>query len=340
MPESTVTAVREIGGVEVPAIGLGCMNLSHAYGVPPPPEVGAKVLERAIEVGYVHFDTAAMYGFGKNETLLGPILKPYRDRILLASKCGMTGVDGVRTVDGRPEMIKRTCEDALTRLQTDVIDLYYLHRVDQNVPLEDTIGALSGLVDAGKIKAIGLSEVSAKTLRRVHAMHPVAALQSEYSLWSRNAEVAALDACAELGIAYVAFSPLARGFLADMALDPTTFVAKDLRGVMPRFTEPHFSKNRKLLQGYQRIAREVGCTPAQLALAWLLQRARHIHVIPGTTSRAHLEENFAALEVKLSDDMADELDNLINAGTVSGARYTADVQADVDTELLPGEAAA
>lgn len=330
-------APRILAGTEVPPVGLGCMVLSHAYGNPPPPEVGRQILARALEIGYVHFDTAALYGFGRNEELLGPVLEPHRDRIFLASKCGMTGVDGVRTVDGRPETIRATCDEALERLRTDVIDLYYLHRIDPKVPLEDTVGALTELIGAGKIRAIGLSEVSADTLKKVHALQPVAAVQSEYSLWSRNAEVAVLEACADIGAAYVAFSPLARGFLADMALDPAGFAEKDIRRNMPRFKAPHFERNRQLLPEYERIAAEVGCTPAQLSLAWLLHRAPHIHVIPGTTSVAHLEENFAALDVGISDDVADELDRLINLQTVSGARYAAAAQKDIDTELMPGE---
>lgn len=333
----TRIAPRKLAGADVPPIGLGCMVLSHAYGNPPAPELGRKVLERALELGYVHFDTAALYGFGRNETLLGPVLKPHRDRVFLASKCGMTGVNGVRTVDGRPETIHATCDEALERLRTDVIDLYYLHRIDPKVPLEDTVGAMTDLIAAGKIKAIGLSEVSADTLRKVHALQPVAAMQSEYSLWSRNAEVAVLETCAELGTAYVAFSPLARGFLADMVLDPAAFAEKDIRRNMPRFNEPHFSKNSELRAGYERIAAEVGCTPAQLSLAWLLHRAPHIHVIPGTTHFEHLEENFGALDVELTDDVAAELDRLINLQTVSGARYSAAAQKDIDTELLPGE---
>lgn len=329
--------LRRIGDVEVPAVGLGCMVLSHAYGNPPPAEVGEKVLLKALEVGYVHFDTAALYGFGRNESLLGPVLKPFRDQIYLASKCGMTGVDGVRTVDGRPETIRRTCDEALARLQTDHVDLYYLHRVDPKVPLEETVGAMVDLLDAGKIRAIGLSEVSAQTIRRVHAIHPVTALQSEYSLWSRNAEVAALDTCAELGIAYIAFSPLARGFLADLRLDPAEFAEKDIRRGMPRFQEPHFSKNVALRDAFGRIAGRLGCTPAQLSLAWVLHRGPHVHVIPGTTKAAHVTENFGALEVTLDEAVMAELDGLINVSTVSGARYSAAAQADIDTELLPGE---
>lgn len=310
------------------------MNLSHAYGVPPGPEVGERVLLAALDLGITHFDTAALYGFGRNEDLIGRVLAPFRDHFYLASKCGMTGINGKRVIDGRPDTLKKTCEDALQRLKTDVVDLYYLHRWDREVALEDSIGALKELVTEGKIKAIGLSEVSAETLRKAHAVHPIAAVQSEYSLWSRNAEVAVLDACAELGVAYVAFSPLARGFLADMQLSPADFAEKDIRKSMPRFQEPHFSKNAELLADYRRIANDEGCAPAQLALAWLLHKAPHIHVIPGTTSVDHLGENLAALEVSLSSQTIDALDALINPSTISGGRYNEATQAEIDTEEI------
>ena len=310
------------------------MNLSHAYGVPPSGEVGERVLLAALDLGVTHFDTAALYGFGRNETLVGRVLGPFRERFYLASKCGMTGIDGKRVIDGRPQTLKRTCEEALQRLETEVIDLYYLHRWDRAVPIEDSIGALADLIAEGKIRAIGLSEVSARTLRKAHAEHPIAAVQSEYSLWSRNAEVAVLDACAELGVAYVAFSPLARGFLADMQLRPAAFADKDIRRGMPRFQEPHFSKNAELLTAYRAIAQEAGCTPAQLALAWLLERAPHIHVIPGTTSVDHLRENLAAAEVPLSSRVLAALEELINSETVSGPRYNAATQAEIDTEEI------
>jgi len=325
-------ALRKIGNVSVPAIGLGCMNLSHAYGNPPPAEVGIAVLHKALDLGVVHFDSAALYGFGRNEILLGPVLKPFREQIFLTSKCGMTGVDGKRVIDGRPETLKRTCETSLHNLQTDVIDLYYLHRWDKQVPIEDSIGALKDLVIEGKIKQIGLSEVSADTLRKAHEVHSVAAVQSEYSLWSRNAELAVLDACAELGVAYIAFSPLARGFLADLELNPEEFADKDIRRGMPRFQEPHFSRNRELLSEYSRIAREADCTPAQLALAWLLQSASHIHVIPGTTSISHLAENSRASAISISVETIKALDQLINPATVSGPRYNAATQVEIDTE--------
>ncbi|WP_341648393.1 aldo/keto reductase [Thauera humireducens] len=326
---------RKLGPFQVGAIGLGCMNLSHAYGVPPSPEVGEAVLLRALELGVTHFDTAALYGFGANETLVGRVLGKHRSRYTLASKCGMTGVDGKRVIDGRPATIKRTCEEALQRLQTDVIDLYYLHRWDKAVPIEDSMGAMAELVREGKIRSIGLSEVSADTLRRAHAVHPVAALQTEYSLWTRNPEIAVLDACRELGVSFVAFSPVARGFLAGALTDPAqvaAFEAKDIRRAMPRFQSEHFAANLRLLDGYLGLAREAGCTPAQLALAWLLAKGTDILPIPGTTSLAHLEENLKAADIVLAPDLVARLEALINARTVSGPRYPAATQVEIDTE--------
>ncbi len=298
---------RRIAGQAVNPIGLGCMNLSHAYGHPPSPEDSVKLLHKAIELGVDHFDTAALYGFGKNEELVGPALKPYRDDIMLASKCGMQGVDDKRVIDGQPEAIRKTLDDSLRRLHTDRIDLWYLHRYDKlnNIPIEDSVGEMARLVETGKVGSIGLSEVSADTLRKAHKVHPIAAVQSEYSLWSRNAEIAVIEACAELGAAFVAFSPVARGFLA-ADLDPEHFAEKDIRRGMPRFQSPHFEKNAKLLPLFRQIAKEAGCMPAQLALAWVLQKAPHMHVIPGTTSIPHLEENLAAADMARSDHLTEK----------------------------------
>src|SRR5215471_17706315 len=259
---------RRIGPFEVSAIGLGCMNLSHAYGVPPSPEEGERVLHAALDAGETLFDTAALYGFGTNEELVGRVLKPHRQRITLCSKGGMAGVkgeDGVvrRVIDGRPETVRRNCEDSLRRLQTDVIDLYYLHRWDKAVPIEDSVGAMSRLVEEGKIRTLGLSEVSASTLRKAHAVHPITAVQNEYSLWTRNPEIAMLAACRELGVTFVAFSPVARGFLCDAVHDVAGFEARDIRRTMPRFDEPNHAKNLQLLPPYKELAREAGCTPAQ-----------------------------------------------------------------------------
>lgn len=323
---------RRIGPFEVSPLGLGCMNLSHAYGPPPPPEIAARVLLGALDSGVTLFDTAALYGFGANEELLGRVLKPHRSRIVLASKCGMTGVDGKRVIDGRPATLKRTCEESLRRLQTEVIDLYYLHRWDKQVPIEDSVGALADLVQEGKIKAIGLSEVSAATLRRAHAVHPISALQNEYSLWARNPEIAALDACAELGIALVAFSPLGRGFLSGRLRDPSGFDAQDIRRAMPRFQQENFAINLALLEGLELLAREAACTFAQLSLAWLLAKGSHIVPIPGTTRLDHLEENLGALDVELDSVVIARLDALVNQQTVKGARYSTANQAEIDTE--------
>jgi len=329
---------RSLGPFQVSAIGLGCMNLSHAYGAPVSAEQGERVLLSALDAGVTLFDTATLYGFGANETLVGRVLKPHRHRITLASKCGMQGVDVngdgklVRVIDGRPATLRKTCEDSLRRLQTDVIDLYYLHRWDKQVPIEESVGALGELVRKGYIRSIGLSEVSAATLRRAHAEHPIAALQTEYSLSTRNPEIAVLDACKELGIAFVAFSPVARGFLGGKLQEVDTLDAKDIRRSMPRFAPDHYAANLKLLPAYLQVAKEVGCTPAQLAIAWLLHRGEHIIPIPGTTSLSHLAEDLEAASVTLNAATMARLDALINQHTVVGSRYNAQSNSEVDTE--------
>jgi aryl-alcohol dehydrogenase-like predicted oxidoreductase len=231
-------------------------------------------------------------------------------------------------------MIKRHCEESLQRLKTDVIDLYYLHRWDKRLPIEESVGALADLVKEGKVKTIGLSEVSAATLRKAHAVHPITALQTEYSLWTRNAEVGALSACRELGIAFVAFSPIARGFFGDNALDPATFPPKDIRLGMPRFQKEYFAKNLPLRDGVAAVAREQGCTMAQAALAWVLAQGEHIIPIPGTTRLDHLEENARAEQVRLSPAAIARLNDLVNPSTVSGPRYNAATQQEIDTEEI------
>lgn len=323
---------RRIGPFEVSAIGLGCMNLSHAYGTPPSAEVGEALLHEALDLGVTLIDTAALYGFGANEELVGRALAPQRAKFTLASKCGLHGVDGKRVVDGRPQTLKWSCEQSLKRLRTDVIDLFYLHRWDKTVPIEDSVGALADLVREGKVRAIGLSEASAATIRKAHAVHPIAAVQTEYSLWTRNPEIAVLDTCREIGAAFVAFSPLARAFLTDTLHDVSTLEAKDLRRNMPRFEPATYAKNLALLEGYRAIARSVGATPAQVALAWLLARGEHVIPIPGTTNSAHLRENVGAAEVVLDAATLQQLDALINRETVHGPRYDAAAQAGVDTE--------
>jgi aryl-alcohol dehydrogenase-like predicted oxidoreductase len=326
---------RRIGRLEVSAIGLGCMNLSHAYGAPPAREAAETLLLKALDLGVTLFDTAALYGFGANETLLGQVLAPHRQRITLASKCGMTGVNGVRVIDGRPETLRRSCEESLTRLRTDVIDLYYLHRWDRKVPIEDSVGALADLVRAGKVRAIGLSEVSAATLRRAHAVHPISALQNEYSLWSRNPEIAGLEACRELGVTLVAFSPLARAFLTGKLRDVASLDARDIRRGMPRFQPDNYAANLRLLDRYAGLAEAAGCTPAQLALAWLLAQGEDVVPIPGTTSVFHLAENVASAAVSLTPELLARVDATINRHTVSGPRYSAATQAEIDTEEFP-----
>jgi aryl-alcohol dehydrogenase-like predicted oxidoreductase len=327
---------RRVGPFKVSAIGLGCMNLSHAYGTPPSPEAAQALLLKALDLGINFFDTAALYGFGANETLVGRVLKPYRSHIVLASKCGIFKNDhGKRLIDGRPETLRRTCEESLKRLQTDVIDLYYLHRWDKRVPIEDSIGALAELVREGKVKTIGLSEVSAATLRKAHAVHPVAALQTEYSLWTREAEIAVLDACRELGIAFVAFSPLARGFLTGKLRDSAIqFEPGDIRLGMPRFKPENYARNLGLLVNYEQIARDAGCTMAQLALAWLLSKDKIIVPIFGTRKMERVEENVGGAAVKLDQTVIERLDALINQQTVVGPRYNDATQMEIDTETF------
>jgi aryl-alcohol dehydrogenase-like predicted oxidoreductase len=322
---------RRIGPFDVSAIGLGCMSLSHSYGPPPPRETAERVLLGAIDAGYTFFDTAAVYGLGHNERLVGEVLKPHRDRIVLASKCGMTRGEE-RELNGSPERLKTTCDESLKRLGVEHIDLYYLHRWDKRVPIEDSVGALADLVTAGKISAIGLSEVGASTLRKAHATHPIAALQTEYSPWTRNPEIAVLDACRDLGVTFVAFSPVARGFLAGGASDPSRFGPGDFRSNMPRFLGDALTENLKLLDAFSLLAAEARCTPAQLCLAWLLARDPTIVPIPGTGDPDHMIENAAAAGIRLSEETMSRVEDLVNERTVVGPRYPPAMQATVDTE--------
>lgn len=324
---------RRVGPFEVAPIGLGCMSLSHAYLPRPSDDDAERLLNRALDLGYDFLDTASLYGAGHNERLIGRALKGRRDEFVLASKCGIAlQPNGKREIDGRPEAVAQVLDESLANLGVDHIDLYYLHRLDPKVPIEDSVGALKRAVEAGKIREIGLSEVSTATLRRAHAVHPVAALQTEYSLWTRNPEIAVLDACRELGTTFVAFSPLARGFLADAIHDPAALPEGDIRRPMPRFQEPNFSRNLSLLDGFREIVSEVGCTPAQLALAWLLHKDESLVPIPGTAVTDHMEQNFRAQEVALSAELMGRLDALINERQVAGGRYPAAMQAQIDTE--------
>lgn len=323
---------RALGPFQVGEIGLGCMNLSHAYGVPPTASDAKRLILRALELGVDHFDTAVLYGFGHNEELVGEVLKPVRSQVVLASKGGLTGVDGKRVIDGRPASIKRDCEASLRRLQTEVIDLYYLHRWDKSVPIEDSVGAMADLAAEGKIRSLGLSEVSKATLERAHRVHPIAAVQSEYSLWTRNSEIAVLNACVELGVSFVAFSPLGRGFLTGYDLNPDAFVAGDIRRSMPRFQPPHFEKNLVVLEAFRALAAEWKLSAAQVSLAWLLAQGGNILPIPGTTSLAHLEEDIESCTLELTPEQHDRVDNIVNSRTVNGARYSHAVSLEVDME--------
>jgi len=323
---------RYIAGKDVGALGFGCMNVSHAYGNPPAKEVAQALLHRAVDIGVRHFDTAALYGFGSNEKLVGETLAPYRKEIFLASKCGMTGVDGKRVIDGRPETLMKTIDDSLRNLRTDFIDLYYLHRWDKSVPIEDSVGALASMVDAGKIGAVGLSEVSERTLRNAHAVHPIAAVQTEYSLWTRNPELGVLGACADLGAAFEAFSPVGRGFLSGGVDEAASMAEKYIRRGMPRFQGANFEANQALFRQLQALAEEGGCTPAQLSLRWLLAEAPHIIPIPGTRSENHLIENQRTLELDISPELLALAGKLINQSSVKGERYPPATQAEIDTE--------
>ena len=331
---------RQVGPFQVNPIGLGCMNICPVYGLPPSEADAQRLLLSALDEGVDFFDTAALYGFGESERIIGKTLSAHRSRFTLASKCGLHGVDlngdgkKVRVLDGRPETLRATCENSLRSLKTDVIDLYYLHRWDKKIPVEDSVGALSDLVRAGKIRTIGLSEVSAHTLRKAHAVHPITALQTEYSLWTRNPEIAVLDACRELGVAFVSFSPLARKFLCADLLDTAGLLPTDWRHTSPRFHAPHYAHNVKLLDGYVAVARELSCTPAQLALAWVLHQAPHIVTIPGTSRIDHLKENMGALNLVLTPEVLYRLNQTINQHTVSGNRYNDIASSEVDTEVF------
>ncbi len=334
---------RQVGPFQVNPIGLGCMNICAVYGPPPSFDEAERLLLTALDEGVDFFDTAALYGFGESERIIGQVLSKHRSRFTLASKCGLHGVDlkgdgkKVRVIDGRPETLKANCDNSLRSLKTDVIDLYYLHRWDKKVPIEDSVGALSDLVRSGKIRSIGLSEVSAQTLRKAHREHPIAALQTEYSLWTRNPEIAVLKACEELGIAFVAFSPLARKFLCNDLHDMASLSDKDWRHTSPRFNADNYPLNLRLLDSYVQIAKELGCSPAQLALAWVLHQAPHIVTIPGTSRIDHLKDNMGALALSLSEDVLGRLNQAINHHNVVGKRYNAQASSEVDTEDFPAQ---
>ncbi len=324
--------VRTINGRDVNPIGLGCMSLSWAYGTPPSPEDGAKLLHRALDLGYNHLDTARIYGEGKNETLIGEALKGRRNEFFLASKTGIIVEGKDRRIDCKPATIRGAIEESLRLLQTDHIDLYYLHRRDFDTPIEDSVGELARAVESGKIGSIGLSEMSADTLRKAHAVHRIAAMQTEYSPQTRNPEIAVLEACKELGTTFVAFSPVGRGSLPGILRDPSALPEGDLRRHWPRFKGENWAKNLALIDAFGAIATGAGVTAAQLALGWVLAKGDHIVAIPGTANIAHLEENIARPDWRPDAATIARVDALINENTVAGPRYPAAAQASIDTE--------
>ncbi|BBC71107.1 aldo/keto reductase [Altererythrobacter sp. B11] len=323
---------RSIAGTALHPVGLGCMNLSWAYGTPPGHEDCVAFLNRALDLGYNHLDTARIYGAGKNEALIGEALKGRRNEFFLASKTGII-VDGPkRGIDCSPAHITEDIDKSLDLLGTDHIDLYYMHRFDPKVPIADAVGALAKAIEAGKIGAYGVSEWSSDHIREAHDVHPVGAVQTEYSLWTRNVELGVLDTCKELGIAFVAFSPVARGALGGELRDPSTLEEKDLRRNMPRFNAENWPHNLKLIDRFDALAARAGVTPAQLSLAWVLSRGDNVHVIPGTTNLRHLEDNFNAGNLQVDEAILEEAGKIINHQTVSGHRYHDAIRPTIDTE--------
>ncbi len=314
---------RKLGGLEVSALGLGCMGMSEFYGAADDAESNA-TLELALERGLDFFDTADVYGFGKNEVLLAPFLKRHRARVVLATKFGIVRDPSdptKRGLDGSPAYVQRSCEASLKRLGVEVIDLYYLHRKDPKTPIEDTVGAMAELVKQGKVRHLGLSEVSPETLKRACAVHPIAALQTEYSLWSRDPDDGLLAACRALGVGFVAYSPLGRGFLTGQIKAFEDLAADDYRRFSPRFQGENFQKNLALVAAVGELAKSKGCTPAQLALAWALSRGDDVVPIPGTTRRTYLRDNLGALEVSLTPADLAAIDAVAPKGAAAGLRY-------------------
>lgn len=310
-----------LGGLRVAAMGLGCMSMTRIYGEPNEAEAIATI-HRAIELGVDLIDTSDAYGNGANEELVGRALKGQRDKVVLATKFGnIRYPDGRTGANGRPDYVSQACDASLRRLGVDVIDLYYIHRVDPTVPIEDTVGAMTKLKEHGKIRYLGISEAAPATLRRAHAAHPMAALQTEYSLWTRDPEDTLLDICAELGIGYVAYAPLGRGFLTGTINDIETLSANDRRRQMPRFQGENLHRNLTLLETLRALAAKEGCTPAQLALAWLLSRRPFLVALPGTKQRRWLEENVAAAELKPAAGTLVALDRAFPRNAVAGMRY-------------------
>lgn len=319
------------GGIAVSAIGLGCMGMSEFYG-PTDDAQSLATLERALELGVTHYDTADMYGSGHNERLLARFLAGKRERVVVATKFGIVRKPGeyARTIDTSPDYVRRACEESLKRLGVESIDLYYAHRLNRDVPVEDTVGAMAELVRAGKVRAIGLCEVSAATLRRAHAVHPVAAVQSEYSLWTRDVEDAVLPACRELGVSLVAYSPLGRGMLTGAITKPEQLAEGDFRRLSPRFQGENLDANLRLVAEVKRLAAAKGCTPGQVALAWLLAQGTDVLPIPGTKRITYLEENVAGAALRLTPEEVGALSAALPRGAAAGDRYPAEGMKGLD----------
>ena len=316
---------RKLGaqGLEVSALGLGCMGMSDFYGKADEAESVATI-HRALDLGVTLLDTADMYGFGENERLVGRAIQGRRERVVLATKFGIVRRKddrSFRDVSGRPDYVKQSCEGSLKRLGIDVIDLYYIHRVDRTVPIEDTVGAMSELVTAGKVRYLGISEAGPDTIRRAHGVHPLSALQTEYSIWSRDPEDRLLPLVRELGVGFVPYSPIGRGFLSGTIRSLDHLAKDDFRRVQPRLQPGHFEKNAALVDRLAAIASEKGCTPAQLSLAWVLAQGDDIVPIPGTTRRKHLEENIAAAGIELTPEDMARIEATAHRQAVSGERY-------------------
>ena len=309
-------------GLKVSALGLGCMGMSEFYGASEEVESIATI-HRALDLGVSFLDTADMYGVGRNEELVGRAIRDRRGEVVLATKFGnVRGPNGeFAGISGRPDYVREACDASLKRLGTDHIDLYYQHRVDRNTPIEDTVGAMAKLVKAGKVRHLGLSEAAPETIRRAHAVHPIAALQTEYSLWTRHVEEEILDTCRELGIGFVPYSPLGRGFLTGAFASPDDFGEGDFRGRNPRFQGENFEKNLQLVEKIKQLAADKGCTPAQLALAWVLAQGEDIVPIPGTRHIRYLEQNVGALDVHLSADELADIDAVFPPDAAAGTRY-------------------
>ena len=318
--------------IGVSAIGLGCMVFNHGYGVPDP-EGGIATMEKALDLGINFWDTADIYANGENEKLVSRVLRPNRSKVFLASKFGFLQYAGHKLsgIDGSPAYVRQAVEASLQRLGTDVIDLYYLHRVDPEVPVEETVGAMAELVREGKVRFLGLSEVSASTLKRAHAVHPISALQSEYSILSRDVEGSILDTCKALGVTFVPFSPLARGLMTN-TLDLSQLADHDFRRQLPRYQQEHVDNNMNLARGFEAIAKGIGCSPAQLALAWLLSRGDNIVPIPGTKRVNYLEDNAGAVNVRIDPSIQDAIVELLRTYPDVGDRYNEKYRAMVDKD--------